>query len=167
MRDTASTWARVNHTIAIGRLPLRRPPPARATQSPASAPWAEQVVGAQRPVASSSSPTGGCIKCAPVHRPRASSSQLLPSLSVLPWQGEHPRLVVVASSPPLLLKHQASSLAFLCTPRSPSQHPRIVLGAQSPRAASPPLPHLGSSVKAVPQWLPLSVSGSLSSLSLR
>ena len=100
--------------------------------------------GAQRPVASSTSPTGGCIKCAPVHRPRASSSQLLPSLSVLPWQGEHPRLVAIASSPPLLLKHRASSLVFFYAPTSPSQHPRFVWELKSPSSPSPPLPHLGS-----------------------
>ena len=67
-----------------------------------------------------------------------------------PLDPENPRS---SSAVALLLLSYLSSgqpfLAFLCTPPSLSEHPQPGFELPSPHSPSPPLPHLGSLVKAV------------------
>ena len=89
-----------------------------------------------------------------------------------PSQSSHGRkgpeaLPPVALCRPGYLSSGQPFLVFLCTPPSLSNHPQLSFELLSPCHRLPPWPHLGTSVKAVPQSSSLSGFCSLSSLLLR
>ena len=90
------------------------------------------------------------------HRPRRS----------LDWS-EHPRLRAVALLPWCYLSSLACATGFLYTPVSPSKHPEFLCKPLALQPLLPPLPHFGSTVKAVTPCSSLQISCSSCSLVVR
>ena len=101
-----------------------------------------------------SSPGSPLSNCS--HRPHLSGQAREPedlrAVALLPW---------------CYLSSLACATGFFYTPVSPSKHPEFLCKPLALKPLLPPLPHFGSTVKAVTPWLSFSFFGSLSSLSLR
>ena len=129
----------------------------------------DREMGEQRPVASGRRST---TLCGSFNARRASSPVSLRATCSRPSQSSHGRkgpeaLPPVALCRPGYLSSGQPFLVFLCTPPSLSNHSHPCFELLSPCHRLPPWPHLGTSVKAVPQSSSLSGFCSLSSLLLR
>ena len=151
----------------IRRWPRHLLPPVLALRQRHGQREGGEIVRVQRLVPSSSGQRL-CAHLLPVaHRPRWSSftCSRRPRCSLA---GQSTRGgSAVAPLPWFFLISLACSLGFFYPSQSSSQHPRFLLGLESPSSSSPPLLPLLLHGEGGNPWLPFPVSWSLNSLSLR
>ena len=123
-----------SNPTAILRRPPRAPSLACALRHGRGEAWA-----AQRLVLSTSSPTGGSIKCWSVAALKVAELTCSRRSARSRRQREHPRRERPCLLPPRLFKLIASSLGSLYTPSSSHWHPFPSWSSHFPRKPSPPL----------------------------
>ena len=160
-----ATWPRVGRRIKIRRLLFVVFLPSRS-RSRQRRHGQRSSWGLQRPVASSSSPTVGRIKCPTCHRPRSRNRHLLPSpRTVAMAAGIRGGLPCVARSP-RLYKPPAFAPSSLSLYPSSTQHPLLAESSLAPQHRSRHCGPRSFSVKAVTSGPPAPILAPSSSLLL-